>query len=101
MISKKEVEKKVAEIFSKGNQYNHYNIEVLYDKHDNSVIIMISRMYDYFDVQFDHLAHLSELFGTRTINIGDKSAYPGCETCDFGSSYQVIIRVGNITKEIV
>jgi hypothetical protein len=72
-----------------------------YSKHANSLSIKISRMYEYVDVQFEHLSRLSEMFGTRAINIGDKVSWPGCETCDHGSSYQVTIRVDNITVEIV
>jgi hypothetical protein len=46
-------------------------------------------MYDYVDVQFDQLMKISELAQTRKINIGDKTSRGGCETCDFGSSYQI------------
>jgi hypothetical protein len=60
-----------------------------YSPEKGKLTIRISQMYDYVDVQFDQLMKLSELAQTRKINIGDKTSRGGCETCDFGSSYQI------------
>ena len=48
--------------------------------------VEVSRMYDHFEVSFDVLKKLAELFGTESFNV-DKDSSSGCETCDWGSKY--------------
>lgn len=49
----------------------------------------VSKMYDYVPMNFYILSGLSEIFGTKNIDVCGKHNYPGCETCDYGSSYTV------------
>lgn len=42
-------------------------------------------------ISFDLLSELSEHFSTRLIDVRDGLVSPGCETCDYGSSYGVIV----------
>ncbi len=54
---------------------------------DNDVAHLdISRMYDYFPVNYDTMELLSNLFGSKKIDV-DEYYYNGCETCDYGSNY--------------
>lgn len=46
-------------------------------------------MYEYVRVDFEDLERLSEIFDTRKINLRERSFEAGCETCDYGSSYEV------------
>ncbi len=57
--------------------------------------IKFSQMYEYINLSFETLLALSEIFQTKKIDIGDRENYSGCETCDYGSSYQVSVRIGN------
>ena len=68
---------------------------------DDCVQITLSKMYEYVECEFcefSHLSELSELFGTRKINIGNRTHNDGCETCDYGSSYEFTIFVNGCTK---
>lgn len=66
----------------------------------NRVDIKFKRMYEYVELSFDQLLQFSELFGTRKINIGDRDSWGGCETCDYGSSYEVTIHMNDVTLDI-
>jgi len=55
--------------------------------------LTITQEYEYVDVQFDDLLKLSELFSTKKINIGDKYGTQGCETCNYGSRYELTIHM--------
>jgi hypothetical protein len=52
------------------------------------VYIQADRMYEYVDVSFEALKELAELFGTDKVDT-DQNSSGGCETCDYGSSYEV------------
>lgn len=62
--------------------------------------ITFSKMYR-FDREapfnFDDLAYLSNLLGTRDINIGSENYREGCETCDYGSRASISVFCSNIT----
>lgn len=53
----------------------------------------VSQMYEGVQVSLDLLIKLSELFGTRDIDT-DQWHTDGCETCDFGSNYEVEFLIG-------
>lgn len=53
--------------------------------------IKFETMYDYVDFDFAFLEMLSLLFETKNINIGDKWHLDGCETCDYGSKYELSV----------
>lgn len=54
--------------------------------------IQIERMYEYVDLQFKHLMDLAEFFGTKEINETRYSS-DGCETCDYGSNYEINLTI--------
>jgi hypothetical protein len=86
--------KGLEEIFGKGSPYSDFSIQLEnYSPKEGRVTIRISRMYDYVDVQFDELVKLSDFAQTRKINLGNKTSYSGCGTCDYGSSYEVPIHL--------
>lgn len=58
----------------------------------NGWTITIKRMYDYMPMNLRHLKALSEFFNTDNIN-DSRYAYGGCETCDYGSSYEITLDV--------
>lgn len=59
---------------------------------EKEVIIIIKQMYDYVEMNLSHLKKLSEFFNTDNIN-DDRYAYGGCETCDWGSSYEITLTI--------
>lgn len=59
--------------------------------------VFYAQMYETTDLDFSTLLALSELFGTRQIDVDGYSA-SGCESCDYGSCYGHTIDVINPTK---
>ena len=55
--------------------------------------IQITRMYSYVVIQFKTLDALAKLFKTDQINLSDGGHSSGCETCNYGSSYEVNITI--------
>lgn len=51
--------------------------------------ITIGKMYDRISVTMDFLDALSKIFSTDKIDVSDGDFYGGCETCDYGSSYEM------------
>lgn len=81
---------KVEEILGPTSPYSDFSVSLEnHNPETGELTIRISQMYKFVDVQFDQLARLAELAQTRKINIGHKTSREGCETCDYGSSYQV------------
>jgi len=60
------------------------------------VVIEIKQMYEFVPCGFKQLKGLSELFGTDDINV-DSDHFNGCETCDYGSSYEHTFYITNAT----
>lgn len=65
----------------------------------NDVLITYGRMYESPVLNFVSLMDLSEIFGTKDIDV-DNYANSGCETCDYGSDYGHEISIKNITKNV-
>lgn len=61
-------------------------------KHHDHVRVRVSQMYEYVDCSFKVLMGLSKIFGTESIDIDDYST-SGCETCDYGSSYEKTFKI--------
>ena len=81
-----EIVKKLHEIFTLEN-INSPKIEVL--RNDTKLVsVTISQMYEYIQYNLKQLLQMSEFFGTQNINDSRYSS-PGCDTCDYGSSYEV------------
>lgn len=59
--------------------------------------IDISNSYTAPKITLSVLFFLSEVFGTKDIDVDDY-AHSGCETCDWGSSYGHTIQIYNATK---
>lgn len=57
----------------------------------------ITQMYEFVNVTFEDLERLSKLFGTKNINIGDIYSSGGCDTCDYGSRYELTIHIKDPT----
>lgn len=50
------------------------------------------------NVNFDTLLSVSEMFGTKDINMRGGETGGGCETCDYGNDKYVVITVKKATK---
>jgi hypothetical protein len=90
---KSELIKKIENIV--GNKGCEITVSNPYGK-PGLIDIKFTRMYEYVEISFDHLVQFSELFGTRKINIGDRESWGGCETCDYGSSYEVTVHMNEV-----
>lgn len=64
---------------------------------ETEVVFGLSKMYDYPNLGFKDLMGLAELFDTMEIDDADRDHTSGCETCDYGSNYEVTLR---ITKNV-
>lgn len=62
----------------------------------NCFIITYGQMYDSPELSFEKLLELSEMFGTKKIDVDDY-ANSGCDTCDYGSDYGHEIQIYNPT----
>lgn len=89
-----EIVEKLSQIL--GNNEDNYSwldhqIEVL-DNTPELVRVKISQMYEYVSISFGDLLMISQFFGTQ--QIGDtRYSSSGCETCDYGSSYEITLRI--------
>lgn len=66
-----------------------------YDKKNNQgdlIRIRIFKMYNYVDLQFSHLMKIAKFFETLNIN-EDRTSCNGCDTCDYGSSYEINLSI--------
>jgi hypothetical protein len=93
-MNKKDLEEAITKIVEPNFEYNECTVRCT--KHDKDLTILISQMYEFVDVTFDNLSKISELLQTRDINFGDKDCWPGCETCDYGSSYIITLTAKNV-----
>jgi len=80
------------------SKYNNLEVELVKTEISPRLYeyrIKFTQMYGYVDLSFESLLALSVIFQTKKIDIGDRENWGGCETCDYGSSYQVSVRIGN------
>lgn len=87
--------KRVREILPDVGSVERSTVEAR--KIDGGIEIDYGKMYDAPTLGFEALSALSELFGTKSIDV-DNYANGGCETCDYGSRYGHTIQVRNPTK---
>jgi len=93
----KEVEEQFQKVWPHGNfEWSKVFIEVLSNT-ENNIQVKVSSMYDPPGLTFAQLMLLSEIFGTKQIDAGEKVADSGCETCDYGSSYGFVIDIKSET----
>lgn len=55
--------------------------------------VTVSQMYNFVEVDFKKMKAIGEFFETENLNV-ENDSYPGCETCDYGSSYQMTFVLG-------
>lgn len=65
------------------------SVEIL-ENTNKKVRVRISKMYDYVPLSFAILSQVSAFFDTMEIN-EDRYQESGCETCDYGSSYELTL----------
>lgn len=68
------------------------DIEVVLNT-ENHIRVEVSSMYEAPGLTFSKLMLLSEAFGTKQIDAGDKVNQAGCETCDYNSCYGFIVDI--------
>jgi hypothetical protein len=86
-VVKKELEKEILGATAKHFPYAHMDRSITCWLEKDKLVISISQMYEYVDMTFDLMEDITKIVGSRKMNIGNKSNYPGCETCDYGSKY--------------
>lgn len=62
---------------------------------DRGLEIEVTAMYDRPSINLGFLKALSEFFQTDEIDTYDGTSWQGCDTCDYGSKYGVVIQVRN------
>lgn len=56
--------------------------------------ISVKKMYEFYEpFTFKNFDALSKLFNTEQIDIGKGRERGGCSTCDYGSSYEIVIDI--------
>jgi len=73
------------------NVINYVKVEINNFGADR-IIATISNMYDYVDNSFETLTKISDFLGTKKINTDNWSS-GGCETCDYGSNYELQLEI--------
>jgi hypothetical protein len=68
-------------------RYSDFKAEVT--QTNKSIEVKVTQMYEYVPVDFQTLNKIGEFFGTDRVNGSTGEYYDGCETCDYGSSYEV------------
>lgn len=95
-INTKELEEKIMAYFSEGGNSWKAPEKVKVTVSGANASVVISKMYDYVDFDFEFLEMLSKVFETKKIDVGDRSSYAGCDTCDYGSSYSLTFHAKKI-----
>lgn len=88
----KELSDKIQEIVKLSSEYCTYTVECKLLP-DHVLEIAFTREYEYVEISFEDLEKISEMLGTKNINIGTQGKHGGCDTCDHGSRYIVPIYV--------
>ncbi len=86
---------KIREILIPNRWGSHCKISKL----DTGFQIEYGQMYESPELSFALLMELSELFGTKEIDV-DNYSREGCESCDYGSDYGHTIQIYNPTKNV-
>jgi len=94
-MKKGELTAKIGEAFE---GYDFRDFEVKFLNHDpvkGTLTLRVQQMYEYVEVTFANLEKLSTICGTTSIDVGEKDARGGCESCDYGSCYMVDFHLKN------
>lgn len=80
-------------------KYDWDDTHVKIKKIDKGLQITYGCQYTSPELSFAKLVELSELFGTKEIDV-DNYSQSGCESCDYGSDYGHDIQIYNPTKNV-
>ena len=58
----------------------------------DEIEVIIKQMYEYINCSLENLIKVSRIVGTEKIDV-DEWSTGGCETCDYGSSYEKTITI--------
>lgn len=93
----------VARNFMKANTQKEYDeptysepSEFKLSSDGETLVVEYEAMYSRPTITFAFLESLSDAFKTKYINLENGHSLSGCETCDYGSSYGVIITLKNV-----
>lgn len=89
----KEFEEKIYEVV-KGDSYEKPTVKVRvpYGVQGDCLEIVVEQMYEYVKMGFATLQAISDILGTEKIDIYSQDSRGGCDTCDYGSSYEITLR---------
>ena len=80
-------EQSIAEVF-RDNRYPKCDLpNVKFNDYGKTYNVIVSQMYDFVPCGLKELFALAKIFNTDRFTI-DQSSFSGCETCDYGSSYE-------------
>lgn len=96
-----ELKNRILQILTPTDELSHvhYSVRAIIKNQASGFVINYGQMYEKPELNFDKLMQLSEIFGTREIDVDDYSE-GGCETCDYGSDYGHEIQIYNPTKNV-
>lgn len=78
-----------------GSQLNV--VTKIYDDHTE---VRIIKSYSYLVLQFKHLLAFSKFFDTKDIDLENGIHIDGCDTCDYGSSYEMIVTLRGSSETV-
>lgn len=87
MKTKDEILEKINELWP--GECTNKEIQI----YSNRIDITLSSEYEPPGLTFKQLLELSKFFNTDKIDDADHFSNPGCETCDYGSSYGFTLRI--------
>ena len=67
-----------------------------FDAEEGTLVVEYESMYNRPMITFAFLESLSEAFKTKHIDLENGHSKSGCDTCDWGSSYGVVITLKHI-----
>ena len=102
-MTKERAEELITAIVCEGENKDYvrirdFKVTATIDKNENKIDVAVEQMYQFVDTSFKRLKQISEAFGTDEIDINSWHSN-GCETCDYGSCYNVTFNIINPTKE--
>lgn len=86
---KPRTDQEILEFFKTIKRYDFDVTEVSLERLESKIKVTVSQMYEYVPVDFSVLKRIGEFFETDKVNGSEGDFYNGCETCDYGSSYEV------------
>jgi len=89
----REFEDKIRKVVD-GGSYNApmVKVRVPYGTQGSCLEIVVEQMYEYVKMGFPTLQAISDILGTEKIDIYSQDSRGGCDTCDYGSSYEITLR---------